>query len=232
MERLGYQPRVRPEEVTRFGASIAPPDLLDGLPRKENGAAPFDIWRIAPAEEDPAAAASRPLVDGSALILTHPEIDPNAGLDITFSGAHPNYDAYALFGWTTGVSNQPFVWSEGRLGLICFVPKPIPPGAEVEVVFDCFPLLAKGIRDVQRVDVGMNDYNIGTLHLDQPVPESLPRLLIPAAVWNELPVGMITLRFRDLISPYQLHQNDDRRQMALGTRKITFRTVDVQVARP
>jgi hypothetical protein len=37
---------------------------------------------------------------------------------------------------------------------------------------------------------------------------------------------MMTLRFLDANSPKALHQSDDARLLALGTRQITFRTVD------
>jgi hypothetical protein len=226
LERLGYDARVAPEWLNTFGPDHAPPGLLDGLPWKADGSAPFDVWRIVPAQTHPEAAARRPLSEGYALVLTHPEIDPTNGFDITFAGARPNYGDFVVTGWTMDVSGEPFVWSEGKLGLLCFRPKPVPAGKLVEMVVDCFPFLGPGVVDVQRVNVGIDDDELGTLHVKNDAPEALRRVLIPGVIWNKLPLAMLTLHFVNADSPKALHQSDDRRLLALGTRKITFHTVD------
>jgi hypothetical protein len=228
LERLGYNARVPPEWLNAFGSNHAPPDLLDGLPWNADGSAPFDVWRIVPAKLNPAAAASRPLAEFFALVLTHPEIDPANGFDITFAGARPNYGDFVVTGWTMDITGEPFVWSEGKLGLLAFRPKPVAAGESVEVVFDCYPFLGPGVVDMQRVRVGLNGVELGTLRFDNNAhgPETLRRVLIPGALWNKLPVEMLTLRFEDANSPKALHQSDDARLLALATRKITFRTVD------
>jgi hypothetical protein len=228
LERLGYDARVAPEWLNAFGPNHAPPDLLDGLPWNADGSAPFDVWRIVPAKQNPAAAARRPLAEFFGLVLTHPEIDPANGFDITFAGAQPNYGEFIVTGWTMDMTGEPFVWSEGKLGMLGFRPKPIPPGKSVQVVFDCFPFLGPGVVDVQRVEVGLNGVALGTLRVghNPPAAGQLPQVLIPGALWNKLPVEMLTLRFLDANSPKALHQSDDARLLALGTRQITFRTVD------
>jgi hypothetical protein len=226
LERLGYHARVPPYWLNAFGPDHAPPDLLDGLPWNEDGSAPFDIWRIVPGQTNPAAAASRPLADGYALVLTPPEIDPATGFDITFTGARSNYRDFAVIGWATDQTSDPFVWSEGKLGMLYFRPKPVPAGKSVEAIFDCTPFLGPGVVEVQRVDIGLNDDQLGTLHVKNDAPAAFPHVVIPGAVWNRLPVEMLTLRFLDANSPKALHQSADARLLGLAMRKITFRTVD------
>lgn len=229
LERLGFDSRVGFEWLTQFGPDHAPSDPLEGLTWRADDRPAFDVWRLVPANTHPAAAASLPLVDGFALLTTQPDIDPNPGQDITFCGARPDYDDFAASGWSPGAVNDPFVWSEGSLGMLCFQPHPIPAGRAVEVVIDAFPMLARGMRAAQRVDVDFNGHALGTLRFDAAAPDALPRVLIPGALWNRVSPAVLSLHFRDAISPWEFHESDDRRRMALGTRKITFRTVPAPV---
>ena len=225
LERAGDRPRVLEDWSVTFGADLAlrAPQLEEiGLPGHE----PMDIWRLLPAANYPELAARAPLVAGFALQAGGVELDPAHEATISFRSTTKNTEAFVLYGWgqPEGAAETSFTWSTGKAAALNFRAVPIPADATVEMTFDGFPILLPGRRDVQRIGVSWNGADVGTLPMRAEGPV---RLSIPAAVWNARPDVVLRLTFADAISPHEIDaKSADLRQLAVGTRAITFRTVE------
>ncbi len=224
LDRLGYTVQVAPEWGTVFGDDHAPDDIFRWHPWKADGSAPFEIWYVVSAEDDPAAFLKHPLPDRYALVTTKPTIDPSLGSQIIFNGARQNFSAYVGSGWSTPIKDSPYTWSSEKNGLIGFAAQPVPAGTTVQITFDCFPYHPGGKLTPQRFNLNINGDDLGTVQAEDRA-DQVPHFDVPAAVWNKHPDTVMSITFLDAVSPKEIGESLDERVMAIGTRSISFRAI-------
>ena len=228
LTREGYPCLVPSAWDYMFGHDHVRADLFDAMASAPDAAPTLDIWRIVPVNTvDPAYAAAHPLNRGFTLLPGGPEVDPaGPGATITFAGPLHNSDACAVTGWADPDPGASYTWSVGKQGILSFAPKPVPPGAAVEVDLYCpHPYLAAGKRDSQRITLRFNGHDLGTLQLAANTFQPL-KVSIPAALWNQQPSALLVLGFPDAISPKEAGENEDARPIGVGTDKIIFRLAE------
>ena len=155
-----------------------------------------------------------------------PVIDPADQAEIRFVGAEANSKGFVFEGWSDPEKESPYIWSVGNRGLLEFRARPVAENQAVELTFDCLAYPAKQKLSQQRFRVQVNGTDLGISSVAVgAAPAQLPRVRIPAAVWNRYDAAELSLDFLDATSPKQAGENEDPRLLALGMRRIIFRVV-------
>ena len=74
----------------------------------------------------------------------------------------------------------------------------------------------------QRIDFVINDYNMGTIERKNSAEETLKILIPKQAYHTKTDELVITMKFRDAISPADINLSRDNRKLSFGLTKIWF----------
>lgn len=169
------------------------------------------------------------VLDGIKIIA--PEIQRNGFIDSPNGIASFNLSApgrkHLIYGWSAPESWG--TWSDGSESTIFFKFKKEPKG-------DIFlHLSGKAFvnekHPSQRIDVVINDYNMGTIERKKSAEETHNILIPKQAFQTKTDELLINLKFRDAISPADINLSSDNRKLSFGLTKIWF-SDSAGVARP
>ena len=159
-----------------------------------------------------------PLNAHSVLALSPPLLDPSSGR-IDFMKKN-NFGAYMRYGWSSSEGN--WAWSERSTAQLDF--QPVPAVADVEVSIDASPFLAGPKLPAQRVEIFLNETQLGTWRLEK-FDASPIKARIPAALWNAKTEDHLTFVFPDACSPRSLGLSLDSRSLGAEFHSIEFHSV-------
>ncbi len=196
---------------------------------------------------------SYPLLLDVNLRIVIPDVDPNApggaSVDLRRNSGRPPAPPYGYAkhpehgievnevgtcpGFAVGGFGQPESWgswSDGPGAMLRLRGKPVGPSENVEVAFDVHPFLDPDAHlTSQRMGLALNGTPLGaTVRLED---DTKVTYTVPGDLWNRTfgrTVGAaLEFGFPDAVSPAILNHdsNADTRQMGVGFRAISFRTV-------
>ena len=194
-----------------------------------------------------------PLLLDVELRIVIPDVDPNAPLGATIDlrkknvrPAKPLYDhirhpedaiAVVEVGTCPGFAVCGFSepeswgsWSDGPGAMLRLRGKPVGPSENVEITFDTHPFLAPDAHlTSQRMSLALNGTPLGAMTVLE--NDAKVTYTVPGDLWNRTfsqKIGAaLEFGFPDAVSPAILNHDtsDDPRQMGVGFRTISFRTV-------
>lgn len=181
------------------------------------------VWRIVSASaaamiEEKNVWSVLPLNAHSVLALAPPLLDPSSSR-IDFMRKN-NFGAYMRYGWSS--SEGDWAWSERSVAQLDF--RPIAAATDVEISVDASPFLAGPKLPAQRVEIFLNETQLGAWKLEK-FDASQMKARIPAALWNAKTEDHLTFVFPDACSPRSLGLSLDSRLLGAEFHRIEFHSV-------
>ena len=192
-----------------YGFMFGPEHCIDGAAGAFHPS-DYSLWQIA---RFPVAESNYPLSGEASLRLSPEPLSPVDGeIDLRLEG---NHDRYVVAGIAPSAE---FAWTD--LAEVYFVFRPEPGAGDVELTITAFPAVFPGRPAARRGVVYLNGHLLADVVLRQ---EGSLALIIPRAQWNERRAAFLRLSFPGELTPYDVTGHGDRRLVAWGLKRFTFR---------
>lgn len=133
---------------------------------------------------------------------------------VTTFGRNGTAQQYQMAGWSS--PEDGFTWTDGHNAVLALQPENI--DSDLTLKITASPYLGRGALDQQRVTVYVNEHQVGEWLFDQPGAQE-KTVTIPHDILED-EIQYIAFGLLDAVSPKDLGQSEDGRDLALAVRSI------------